>query len=70
MEVRTETNSDQGEVDVYIDGRLRKTVNASSAGRLAQQPVFTSDDLPNGYHTLRLVKKSGQYLVADRFTIR
>ncbi|WP_420714054.1 hypothetical protein [Streptomyces sp. NRRL WC-3742] len=69
IEVRTETNSDQGQVDVYIDGRYRKTVDTYSPTRVAQQPVFTAD-LLDGYHTLRLVKKSGQYLVVDRFTIR
>ncbi|MFF7989022.1 hypothetical protein ACFZDG_04410 [Kitasatospora xanthocidica] len=69
IDVRTATNSDQGQVDVYIDGRLRKTVDTYAPTRSAQQSVFTAD-LPDGYHTLRLVKKSGQYLVVDRFTIR
>ncbi|MFF7989030.1 hypothetical protein ACFZDG_04450 [Kitasatospora xanthocidica] len=69
IDVRTETNSDQGQVDVYIDGRYRKTIDTYAPSRSAQQSVFTAD-LPDGYHTLRLVKKSGQYLVVDRFTIR
>lgn len=69
IDVRTETNSDQGPVDVYVNGRYRTTVNTYAPTRSAQQSVFTTD-LPAGHHTLRLVKESGQYLVVDRFTIR
>ncbi|MEU6974218.1 hypothetical protein AB0A71_42205 [Kitasatospora aureofaciens] len=66
----TETNSDQGHVDVYIDGRYRKTIDTYAPSRSAQQSVFTADLPDAAYHTLRLVKKSGQYLVIGRFTIR
>ncbi|MFJ7249463.1 hypothetical protein ACIQWA_33200 [Kitasatospora sp. NPDC098652] len=56
-------------MDVYVDGRLRTTVDTHAPSRSAQQSVFTAD-LPDGHHTLRPVRKSGPYLVVDRFTIR
>lgn len=69
IDVRSETNSDQGLVDVYVDGRYRTTVDTHASSRSAQKSVFSAE-LPDGNQPLRLVKKSGQYLVVDRITIR
>jgi len=68
----TEMDTSQGDVDVYIDDQFQKTVNTGrEAGqpRLAQQTVFTVNDLPNGSHTLRIVKKSGAYMLLDRIDV-
>jgi len=68
----TEMDTSQGEVDVYIDDQFRKTVNTGrDAGqpRLAQQTVFTVNDLPNGSHTLKVVKKSGAFMLLDRIDV-
>jgi hypothetical protein len=70
VDVVTETNSDEGAIGVYVDGQLRQTVSASSATRAAQQVVYRLDGLAPGVHTIRLVKQSGTYLLADRFTFR
>ncbi|MEV4349500.1 X2-like carbohydrate binding domain-containing protein [Actinoplanes sp. NPDC049596] len=68
----TEMDSSQGEVDIYLDGTLVKTVNAGRAEgepRLSQQAVFSVNDLPNGSHTLMAVKKSGSFMLLDRIDV-
>jgi len=68
----TEMDSSQGDVDVYIDDEFKKTVNTgreSGQPRLAQQTVFTVNDLPNGSHTIRVVKKTGSYMLLDRIDV-
>lgn len=68
----TELDSSEGDADVYIDGQLVKTVSASgdgSAPHVGQQTVFTTNDLTNGQHTLRVVMKSGQFMLIDRLDV-
>ncbi|SDE12588.1 X2-like carbohydrate binding domain-containing protein [Glycomyces harbinensis] len=67
----TETHESQGEVDVYLDGEFQETVDTHQAeGRGVQQVVYSVADLPNGAHTIRLEKKSGQFMLLDRFDVR
>ncbi|MEU8238354.1 X2-like carbohydrate binding domain-containing protein [Actinoplanes missouriensis] len=69
----TEMDSSQGEVDIYLDGQLVKTVNTGreqGQPRLSQQTVFSVNDLPNGSHTLMAVKKSGSFMLLDRIDVR
>jgi hypothetical protein len=68
----TEMDTSQGEVDIYLDGQFVKTVNTGrdpGQPRLAQQTVFTVNNLPNGSHTLRAVKKSGSFMLVDRIDV-
>jgi hypothetical protein len=68
----TEMDTSQGDVDIYLDGQLVKTVNTGrdpGQPRLAQQTVFTVNNLANGSHTLRAVKKSGSYMLVDRIDV-
>ncbi|MDQ0573819.1 alpha-galactosidase [Agromyces albus] len=66
----TETHSSQGEAEVYLDGVLVDTVDTYQAeGRGVQQVVFSARDLPNGTHTLRVVKKSGQFMLLDKLDV-
>jgi hypothetical protein len=68
----TEMDSSQGDVDVYLDDQFKKTVNTGRAAgqpRLAQQTVFTVDDLPDRNHTLKVVKKSGAFMLLDRIDV-
>ncbi|WP_239313679.1 alpha-L-fucosidase [Plantactinospora mayteni] len=65
----SERNSDQGLVDIYLDGVLRATVDTGSSTRLTQQVVYTVRGLPQGSHTLRGVKRSGTYMLVDRFDV-
>ncbi|MEV6866420.1 alpha-L-fucosidase [Streptosporangium subroseum] len=65
----SERNSDQGLVDIYLDDVLRATVDTTSGARLAQQVIYGVRGLPRGTHTLRGVKRSGTYMLVDRFDV-
>ncbi|MFI6316356.1 family 16 glycosylhydrolase [Nonomuraea sp. NPDC050556] len=62
-----EKNTDIGEADVYLDGVFKQTVNGSAASRQVQQALYSVTGLPAGSHTIKVVKKSGTYLVIDAF---
>ena len=47
-----------GTMDVYIDGNLVATPNAYQATRQLRQILYTTDDLPYGEHTVRMVCKN------------
>ncbi|MEV4623931.1 alpha-L-fucosidase [Asanoa sp. NPDC049573] len=65
----SERYSDQGLVDIYLDGTLVSTVDTTSAVRQPQQVVYGVRGLPQGSHTLRGVKRSGTYMLVDRFDV-
>lgn len=69
IQVLSETNSDEGDADVYLDGKKVSTVSGKGPERLAQQAMVSLTGLPKGTHTLRLVKTSGTYLLVDGFTV-
>ncbi|MEV4511674.1 glycoside hydrolase family 95-like protein [Dactylosporangium sp. NPDC049525] len=64
----TEKNSDMGQIDIYIDGVFQQTVDCANPTRLAQQVVYSKRGLATGTHTIRGVKKTGQYMLVDAFT--
>jgi hypothetical protein len=65
----TEKNTDEGNVDVYLDGVLKTTVSCANATRLVQQTVYSVGGLTSGSHTLKLVKKDGTYMLIDAITV-
>ena len=65
----TETNSDEGSVDVYLDGVFAGTVSCVSASRLSEQTVWSATGLAGGSHTLRLVKHDGGYMLLDAISL-
>jgi hypothetical protein len=69
IQVLSETNTDEGTIDVYVDGVKTETVNAYSATRLAQQPIVDISGLSQGAHTVKLVKTGGQYMLVNAFTV-
>jgi hypothetical protein len=72
IEYVTELDQSQGSVDVYLDGQFQQTVDTSRPSgqpRLAQQVVWSASGLPNGSHTLRVVKKSGQFMLLDKLDV-
>lgn len=69
IEYITERNTDMGEVDVYLDGTLQETVDCYSATKQTQQVLFEADGLTAGPHTIRVVKKSGTYMLVDAFRV-
>ncbi|CAM4384631.1 hypothetical protein FHS16_003537 [Paenibacillus endophyticus] len=58
-------SSVQGEVDIYVDNVLKETVSAYHASRLTQQEIYSVSGLANGPHTIKAVKKSGDYMLVD-----
>ncbi|MDB5083713.1 MAG: hypothetical protein JWN30_599 [Bacilli bacterium] len=67
VEYVTEENTDEGNVDVYIDGVLDQTVNCYNAARVAQQAVYSKSWSTPGTHTIKIVQNSGHYMVLDAF---
>lgn len=68
----TETDPSQGDADVYIDGQFVKTVSATSDAskpHVPQQTVYTTNELPNGQHTIRVVMKNGTFMLLDRLDV-
>jgi hypothetical protein len=65
----TETNSDEGQIDLYIDGTFKTTVDASGTPRAYQQTLYSVSGLTSGVHTIKGVMKTGQYMIVDGFTV-
>jgi hypothetical protein len=65
----TETNSDEGDVGITVDGVPKAAVSANTPQRQAQQRVYSVSGLSSGPHTLTVTKLSGTYLLVDGFTL-
>jgi alpha-galactosidase len=65
----TELASDEGDVDIYIDGELKTTASLYSPSRQVQQTVYDVQNLSNGVHTLKVQLKAGQFMLVDRFDV-
>ncbi len=65
----TETYSDEGNVDIYLDGAFQATVSCVSSTRLVQQPVYSVSGLAFGTHTLQAVMKDGTYMLLDELIV-
>ncbi|MEV6874519.1 hypothetical protein [Amycolatopsis sp. NPDC051128] len=69
LDVLSEVNSDEGGIDVYVDGTRTQSVSATGSTRLAQQVIASVNGLTKGQHTVKLVKTSGSFMVIDGFTV-
>jgi hypothetical protein len=65
----TETNSDEGQVGVTLDGVTKPAVNANTPSRQVQQHLYSVTGLAAGSHTLTLSKLSGTYFLVDGFQL-
>ena len=67
----SEKSEGYGLVDVYVDGALQSTVDANAAGvhNAGSQILFSKSGLSAGQHTLKLVKRSGVYLLLDALQV-
>ncbi|WP_229696533.1 X2-like carbohydrate binding domain-containing protein [Paenibacillus albidus] len=65
IQLITEVDESQGDMDIYIDDKFQRTVSAHRNGRLAQQNLYSIAGLPEGLHTLKAVKKSGDFMLLD-----
>ncbi|MDP9861198.1 MULTISPECIES: PDZ domain-containing protein [Streptosporangium] len=69
VEYIAQVNSDEGKVDLYLDGKLDTTIDNHNPTREYQKIVYTRTGLAPGPHTLKGVKKDGSYFIVDGFKI-
>jgi len=69
IDLISEKNSDEGAIDIYIDGAFALTVNAANSTRLAQQTLYTRTWPTAGTHTIKAVKSTGTYMLIDAFRV-
>jgi hypothetical protein len=69
IELITEMDPSQGAMDIYVDNEFKQTVSTYNLGRLAQQTVYNITGLPSGAHTLKVVKKSGFFMLLDKLAV-
>ena len=58
-------SSDHGNVEVFIDNVSQGTFSTYASSRKVQQNIFEKSGLSSGSHTLKLVKRSGNYMSLD-----
>lgn len=63
------TGPNQGEMDIYVDGELKQTVNTYNSARLSNQPIYEITGLKSGSHTIKGVKKSGSLMLVDQLVV-
>jgi hypothetical protein len=69
IEYITEFSNDEGEVNIYIDGALVKTVDCKSTERIVQKVAFSQGWKEEGSHTIKVEKKSGSFMLVDAFRV-
>ncbi|SDX95521.1 X2-like carbohydrate binding domain-containing protein [Paenibacillus sp. CF384] len=65
VELLSPTGPEQGDMDIYMDGELKETVNANAVTRDAMVSLFSISSLSDGVHTLKVVKKTGALMLVD-----
>ena len=68
IDVISQTNSDEGNVALTLDGAAYKTVSFASTSRVYQAPVVSISGLTPGVHTLSGQMVDGGYMIVDAFT--
>lgn len=69
IDVLAETNKDEGDVAISIDGTVVQTVSCLSNDRAAQKVIFHTSWPQEGQHQIKLEKKSGAFMVLDAFKV-
>ncbi|WP_160724103.1 S8 family serine peptidase [Bacillus sp. USDA818B3_A] len=74
MRLLSHTGSNRGMADIYVDGKLVKTVNMYTSSILYQVPVYSVTNLPFGSHKVKIVNKgtkstasTGTMITVDAF---
>ncbi len=61
---------DQGDVEVFLDGDSKGLFSTSDPyRRQVQSIIFERHDLDPGEHTIRIVKRSGRFMLVDLFGV-
>ncbi|MFD0618448.1 OmpL47-type beta-barrel domain-containing protein [Paenibacillus sp. GCM10027629] len=64
-----QVNSDEGDVDIYIDNVFQQTISNYNPSRIYQKVVFSKQGLTPGIHIIKGVKKNSSYLIVDGFNV-
>jgi hypothetical protein len=67
IDIISETNTDEGDVALAIDGVADKTVSFVSPSRAYQSTVVSISGLQPGVHTITGTMKNGNYMIVDAF---
>jgi hypothetical protein len=70
IEVLNDLNSDEGTVDIFVDGTLSKSVDCKAAARQVQQVIFQQLWPETHPHEIKLVKRGGSFMLLDAFRVR
>jgi hypothetical protein len=70
IELITEKDPSQGDMDIYIDGEFKQTISTYNDTKQALQTVYSINGLTSGTHTIKAVKKSGFYMLLDQFKVK
>lgn len=69
IEFITEFSNDEGEVNIYMDGKLMKTIDCKSPERIVQKVVYSQNWNDEATHTIKVEKVSGRYMLIDAFRV-
>lgn len=64
-----ERSADLGQVEIYIDGASAGTFDCSATSLSRMQTIFTKTGLTAGKHTIKIVKRTGNYALVDAFKV-
>lgn len=69
IELISEKNSDQGEIQVQIDTQPAVIIDTANPSRLTQKTIYSQINLNRGSHTIRVTKLNGQYMLLDALKV-
>lgn len=67
LDIISQVNTDEGDVDLILDGEFYKTLSFYNPTRQYQKTVLSITDLEPGPHTITGIMKSGDYMIVDAF---
>jgi Right handed beta helix region/PDZ domain len=67
LDIISQTNTDEGDVVLALDGAAYKTVSFVSSSRVYQSTVVSISGLQPGVHTITGTMNNGSYMIADAF---
>lgn len=69
IQVLGKTHTARGLADVYIDGKLVKTIDQYTPQQQFKAVIFEADNLPEGTHTIKIVVKGQKSTMASDTTV-
>jgi len=67
IDIISETNTDEGDVALTIDGAAYRTISFVTSSRVYQSTVVSITGLAAGVHTITGTMQNGSYLIVDAF---